>query len=191
MAAHVSARAAPRTRRHALPNDVSSEQDGYICKDERHNHGAAFRLRRPTQLSRHGFVSRALFGSRVRATEVISVKDCFVASLLAMTEKASSEATSGDFPARIDSPDVAALIRATAVARKQRIGERDQADLPCPDLSAKRFLFSLTPNHFYNSPRLTHERGVSRSSWTRDGMRWTLMVLRTNGTEADGEVVWS
>src|SRR3979411_929169 len=73
VAAHVSARAAPRTRRHALPNDVSSERDGYICKDERHNHGAAFRLRRPTQLSRHGFVSRALFGSRVRATEVISV----------------------------------------------------------------------------------------------------------------------
>ena len=41
-------------------------------------------------------MSRALFGSRVRATEVISVKDCFVASL-AMTEKASSEAKSGDF----------------------------------------------------------------------------------------------
>jgi hypothetical protein len=29
---------------------------------------------RPTQLSRHGFVSRALFGSRVRATEAILVK---------------------------------------------------------------------------------------------------------------------
>src|ERR1700716_4257804 len=64
----------PRTRRHALPNDVSSERDGYICNDERHDHDAAFRLRRPTQLSRHGFVSRALFGSRVRATEAISVK---------------------------------------------------------------------------------------------------------------------
>jgi hypothetical protein len=72
--AHASARAAPRTRRHALPNDVSSDSHGYICSDERHDHGAAFRLRRPTQLSRHGFVSRALFGSRVRATEVISVK---------------------------------------------------------------------------------------------------------------------
>jgi hypothetical protein len=66
--------AAPRTRRHALPNDVSSDSHGYICNDERHDHGEAFRLRRSTQLSRHGFVSRALFGSRVRATEVISVK---------------------------------------------------------------------------------------------------------------------
>jgi hypothetical protein len=34
----------------------------------------AFRFHRPRRLSRHGFVSRALFGSRVRATEVISVK---------------------------------------------------------------------------------------------------------------------
>ena len=149
MAAHVSARAAPRTRRHALPNDVSSERDGYICKDERHNHGAAFRLRPPTQLSRHGFVSRALFGSRVRATEVISVKDCFVASLLAMTEKASSEAKSGDFPARIDSPDVAALIRATAVARKQRIGEPDQADLPCPGRAFARPVGSSGLRRFF------------------------------------------
>src|SRR5258707_422066 len=66
--------AAPRTRRHALPNDVSSDSHGYICNDERHDHGEAFRLRRSTQLSRHGFVSRALFGSRVRATEVISAK---------------------------------------------------------------------------------------------------------------------
>jgi hypothetical protein len=37
----------------------------------------------------------------------------------------------------------------------------------------------------------SHSRGVSRSSWTRDGMRWTLIVPLTNGTKADGEVVWS
>jgi hypothetical protein len=35
------------------------------------------------------------------------------------------------------------------------------------------------------------QRGGSRSSRTRGGMRWTLMVPITNGTDADGEVVWS
>jgi hypothetical protein len=37
----------------------------------------------------------------------------------------------------------------------------------------------------------SHSRGVSRSSRTRDGMRWTLIVPLTNGAKADGEVVWS
>jgi hypothetical protein len=35
------------------------------------------------------------------------------------------------------------------------------------------------------------QRGGSRSSRTRGGMRWTLMALKTNALEADGEVVWS
>jgi hypothetical protein len=35
------------------------------------------------------------------------------------------------------------------------------------------------------------QRGGSRSSRTRDGMRWTLVVPITNGIEADGEDVWS
>jgi hypothetical protein len=34
-------------------------------------------------------------------------------------------------------------------------------------------------------------RGVSRSSRTWRGMRWTLMVPMTTVLEADGEVVWS
>ena len=42
--------------------------------------------------------------------------------------------------------------------------------------------FSLGPNQIYNPRRLVPLRGVSRSSRTRDGMRWTPMVLLTNGT---------
>jgi hypothetical protein len=37
----------------------------------------------------------------------------------------------------------------------------------------------------------SHLRGGSRSSRTRDGMRWTQMALITNGAKADGEDVWS
>jgi hypothetical protein len=35
------------------------------------------------------------------------------------------------------------------------------------------------------------QRGVSRSSRTRDGMRWTRSALLTNSADADDEVVWS
>src|SRR5437762_3389765 len=35
------------------------------------------------------------------------------------------------------------------------------------------------------------QRGGSRSSRTRDGMRWTRAAPLTNGADADGEVVWS
>jgi hypothetical protein len=34
-------------------------------------------------------------------------------------------------------------------------------------------------------------RGGSRSSRTRDGMRWTWMAPKTRALLADGEVVWS
>jgi hypothetical protein len=37
----------------------------------------------------------------------------------------------------------------------------------------------------------SHSRGVSRSSRTRGGMRWTRIALLTRALEADGEVVWS
>src|SRR5258708_40281142 len=37
----------------------------------------------------------------------------------------------------------------------------------------------------------SHSRGVSRSSRTRGGMRWTRAALLTNSSDADGEVVWS
>src|SRR5438105_5581621 len=42
--------------------------------------------------------------------------------------------------------------------------------------------FSIYPNHFYKRGRLVPQRGGSRSSRTRGGMRWTLIVLLTNST---------
>jgi hypothetical protein len=35
------------------------------------------------------------------------------------------------------------------------------------------------------------QRGVSRSSRTWGGTRWTRVALLTNGADADGEAVWS
>jgi hypothetical protein len=61
----------------------------------------------------------------------------------------------------------------------------------CPAPLAKIFLFCSYANQFTNFPVSFLWRGVSRSSRTRDGMRWTRTVPLTNGTEADGEVVWS
>jgi hypothetical protein len=60
-------------------------------------------------------------------------------------------------------------------ARNGRFIEPDQCDLACPVLLAKRFRFALAPNQIYISRRLVPQRGGSRSSRTRDGMRWTWM----------------
>src|ERR1700735_2859007 len=46
-------------------------------------------------------------------------------------------------------------------------------------------------NQSISMPIPSHSRGVSRSSRTRDGMRWTRMVLLTRVPDADGEVVWA
>src|ERR1700737_601038 len=77
------------------------------------------------------------------------------------------------------------------VARNGRFIEPDQRDLPCPVPFAKIFRFALYPNHFYIRRRPVPQRGGSRSSRTRGGMRWTLMARLTNCADADGEVVWS
>ena len=61
----------------------------------------------------------------------------------------------------------------------------------CPPPFAKIFAFLSKANHFISHAVSSHQRGVSRSSRTRDGMRWTRLVLLTNGADADGEVVWS
>src|SRR5665213_243319 len=85
-----------------------------------------------------------------------------------------------------------------------------QSDLGRPVLHQKIFPFPFYPNHLHIFCRLVPQRGGSRSSRTRGGMRWTrahqarerdgragdqpvsdqtargrMMVL------ADGEVVWS
>ena len=69
--------------------------------------------------------------------------------------------------------------------------EADQRDLVCPLPFAKIFPFLSKANHFISRAVSSHSRGVSRSSRTRDGMRWTLMCCGRTARDADGEVVWS
>jgi hypothetical protein len=78
----------------------------------------------------------------------------------------------------------------------------------CLALVAKIFPFSPDPNHFYIPRRLTPHEGriaiVTDAGWdavdaaalARDGVagRFTVSdhrASKTNGAEADGEVVWS
>src|ERR1700731_2229728 len=60
-----------------------------------------------------------------------------------------------------------------------RIVEADQGDLPCPAPFAKIFPFRLDPNQQYIPRRPVPQRGVSRTSQTRDRMRWTRAALLT------------
>src|SRR5258707_9288878 len=61
--------------------------------------------------------------------------------------------------------------------------------MACPAPFAKIFLFSPDANQFTESRRPVPQRGVSRSSRTRGGMRWTRQRARRTRPEADGEVV--
>jgi hypothetical protein len=59
-------------------------------------------------------------------------------------------------------------------------------------LAQKRILIFRMPHRSYRSPvqpRL--EGGVSRSSRTCGGMRWTRRRWLTSSVDADGEVVWT
>src|SRR5256714_8621518 len=60
----------------------------------------------------------------------------------------------------------------------------------CPAPFAKTFPFLSKANHFISRAVSSYQRGGSRSSRTRDGMRWTWLAPLTNGADADGEVVW-
>ena len=53
----------------------------------------------------------------------------------------------------------------------------------------KYFASRLTQIRCISFPVSSHSRGVSRSSRTRGGMRWTWAARVTNGADADGEVV--
>jgi hypothetical protein len=66
-----------------------------------------------------------------------------------------------------------------AIARNGRFIEPDQCDLACPVLFAKRFHFAAWPNQSHILRRPVPQRGGSRSSRTRDGMRWTQVALLT------------
>jgi len=57
---------------------------------------------------------------------------------------------------------------------------------------AKNIFLSLSGKSLLELPRLVPTQGAFRDRHGRwHGMRWTRLVLLTNGTEADGEVVWS
>jgi hypothetical protein len=64
-------------------------------------------------------------------------------------------------------------VMATPLARTAEFVETDQSDSTSPAPFAKIFLFSPDPNQIYIHHRLVPHRGVSRSSRTRGGMRWT------------------
>jgi hypothetical protein len=61
-----------------------------------------------------------------------------------------------------------------------RFVERLQRDLAGPVLLLKINPFRRRANHSYKSARLVPHRGVSRSSRTRDGMRWTRQCRARN-----------
>jgi len=64
-------------------------------------------------------------------------------------------------------------------ARKRRIVEADQRDLGRPVPSQKIFRLTRRANQWQHSRRPVPQRGVSRSSRTRGGMRWTQAALLT------------
>ena len=69
-----------------------------------------------------------------------------------------------------------------AVAHKGRFVVSSQADLGRPVLAAKIFRFTRRANHLYKfAPSRPTQRGVSRSSRTRDGVRWTRQRLACDG----------
>src|SRR5215210_5351157 len=72
---------------------------------------------------------------------------------------------------------------ATQRARASEFVEPDQCDLGRPVLFGKIFWFSPAPNHFITLAVSSHQRGGSRSSRTRGGMRWTRIAPLTNGAE--------
>src|SRR6266550_2527448 len=84
----------------------------------------------------------------------------------------------------------------------RRIAEADQSDfarranhfvfseMACPAPFAKIFCFAPEANQFTDLHRPVPQRGGSRSSRTRGGMRWTRQRARRTRPAAYGEVVW-
>jgi hypothetical protein len=63
--------------------------------------------------------------------------------------------------------------------------------LPVQPLHQKYFYSHPTQITCVSVAVSSHWRGGSRSSRTRDGMRWTRIAPKTKALEADGEAVWS
>jgi len=108
-------------------------------------------------------------------------------------------------------PSITARSCGNLAYRFARVGT-DLPDEASSDFSAqKKNRFTATPNQRLSLHRPTPQRGGSRSSRTRGGMRWTRQRRRaigvagralnraceriagaqTNDADADGEVVWS
>jgi hypothetical protein len=64
-------------------------------------------------------------------------------------------------------------------APKRRIVEQDQSDLPSPVPSSEIFPFAADQIKSISTAVPSHRGGGSRSSRTRDGMRWTRAALLT------------
>jgi hypothetical protein len=65
------------------------------------------------------------------------------------------------------------------------------SELPVQPRLQKYFAFPVGQIISTSSPRPVPQRGDTRSSRTRGGMRWTRMRCRRAALEADGKAVWS
>jgi hypothetical protein len=106
-----------------------------------------------------------------------------------------SEATSGfhnPFTARIALRSCGLPTSLKSHARNGEFVEPNQGDSTRPVLSQKINPFALPPTqiHIYRHP-VPQEGRFAIVTDVENGMRWTRMRLRTNGADADGEVVWS
>ena len=79
-----------------------------------------------------------------------------------------------------------------AIAREHEIAQSLQCDLASPVPRAKIFRFPFYPNQMRIGAIPSRQRGVSRSSRTLGaGCDGRERRAKTNGADADGEVVWS
>src|ERR1700736_5229215 len=91
-----------------------------------------------------------------------------------------------DFRPAYSLPDCAEPVIGRAFARPVGF---IRATTTCPSCQCAALISS--PNHNYIHRCPVPKRGDTRSSRTRDGMRWTRMAPLTNALEGAGKVVWS
>jgi hypothetical protein len=103
---------------------------------------------------------------------------------------------------RLRSSSYGGQVRSPALRAGRKLVEPDQSNLPDGQIThllyhsavqpplRKYFGFPLTRIKSISLASRPCWRGVSRSSRTRGGMRWTRSVRLTKRAAADGEVVW-
>jgi hypothetical protein len=107
----------------------------------------------------------------------------------AMRRPMTGSATPGD--AAFGFPDIASLIRATALAPTAEFLEPDQGDSTGPVPFEKIFRFSFDPNHRHilRRPASSEGRFAIVTDVRRDAVDVKAPI--TNGADADGKDVWS